>query len=284
MSTPVIRSVVASAATTAGTTLVVTLAASTAVGDLLLIFHGHDWDTAAGMTTPTFSQAVTGTTLQGTSDNGANTAHARMWTAVTTVAGAQTVTSHTADSGAESSLHVIVIDGSTVDTASYIDGTVTTGGSTTTATAQVAPAVVPVTSDALLVCMVQTDGLGGVPPSYTPPTGMAERSDVTDGTFTSGSTASVTLAASGSTGTKTFTATTSRPYVTISAAIKGGTGGGGAAPASDIPRRSTRRGPRTRFRAYQPPPRRSCRPRAARCRLRARRSRSPPRRAWPSAT
>src|SRR4051812_159135 len=222
MSTPVIRQAVAASVENAVAT--VTLGAGTAVGDLLLIFHGNDFYTAAGLPTPTSSQALSGLTLRGTADQGASQAHVKFWTAVTTVAGTQTGSGNRV-TDEEVSLHVIVLDGSTVNTASFIDGTVATGGATASTTAMVAPAVSPSTADALLVSMVQTNGAASATPSFTQPSGMTERTDVADGFFTGSSTASLVLSASGTTGTKTFTCTATQGYATVSVAVKGGVTG-----------------------------------------------------------
>src|SRR3954468_22670368 len=213
MSTPVIRQAVAAAVENAVAT--VTLGAGTAVGDLLLIFHGNDFFTAAGMPTPTSSQTLNSKTLQATADQGSNQAHLKLWTAIVTVAGTQTVTGPVS-STEEVTCQVIVIDGSTVDTANFIDNAVTTGGSTTSSTSHVAPAVSPVTADALLVCSAQSNGATGGVISYTPPGGMTEQTDVNDGAFSAATTATLTLGASGTTGTKTFTCSASQGYATIS--------------------------------------------------------------------
>src|SRR3954452_20911330 len=219
MSTPVIRQAVAASVENAVAT--VTLGAGTAVGDLLLIFHGNDFYTAAALPTPTSSQTLSGLSPQGTADQGSSQAHVKFWTAVTTVAGTQTVSGNRV-TDEEVSLHVIVLDGSTVNTASFIDGTVATGGATAATTAMVAPAVSPSTADALLVSMVQTNGATSATPSFTQPSGMTERTDVADGFFAGSSTAFLVLSASGTTGTKTCTCTASQGYATVSVAIKGG--------------------------------------------------------------
>lgn len=225
MSTPVIRQSVATSIENAVAT--VTLGAGTAVGDLLLIFHGNDFYTAAALPTPTSSQTLSGLTLQATADQGTNQAHVKFWTAVITVAGTQTVSANRV-TDEEISLHVIVLDGSTVDTASFLDGSAATGGATASSTSMVAPAVSPTTTDALLFCMVQTNGSVNGVPTFTPPSGMTERTDVADGFFSGASTASLVLAASGTTGTKTFTCTLSQGYASASVTIKGGASTGTA--------------------------------------------------------
>ena len=240
MSTPTIRQSVAT--TAAGAAATVTLGAGTAIGDVLLIFHGNDFFAASGMTTPTSSQTLSGMTLRATADPGTNEAHFKFWTAVVTVAGTQTVTTNNVG-GEEGSCHVIVLDGTTVD-AAILDGSAATGTAVTPGSAsQIAPAVSPSTSDALLFCAAQSDGQSGQA-TYTAPSGMTERTDSTDGSTTGSSTASLVLSASGSTGTKTFTASHSAGYATVSVAVKGPTGA--AAPGLGSSARSGpghRRGP-----------------------------------------
>lgn len=231
MSTPVIRQAVGAA--TSGTNATATLGAGTAIGDLLVIFHGNDWNTLSGLNTPTSSQTLNSMTLQGTADAGSNACHVKVWTAIVTVGGSQTVTCNVTPSGEEVGCHVVVIDGTTVDTSSsaaFLDGTPAGNFSTTSTTPWIAPAITTSTSDALLLCFAVADGTTGTPCSFTPPSGMTEQTDVTDGAFSGSSVASLVLTSSGSTGTKSFTPSRSSGYAAASIALKGA-----AAAVADVP-------------------------------------------------
>lgn len=217
MSTPTIREVVAVAVNN-GATASVTTGAGTVVDDLLVCFAGDDFSLSnAAFGTPT---GTAGTwTAQATGNNSPNTDLVqKIWTRPVTVGGAQTVTVPTTGQGEEVTNTTFVLTGA--DTTTPADGTPQGGGSNTATSSMVAPSVSPVTSDALLLCGVQASGSGGTG-TYTPPSGMTERSDIKDGTFTSASTASLALSASGATGTKTFTATANTAYASASIAVKG---------------------------------------------------------------
>lgn len=219
MATPTIREVVA--ASTSASPATVNTGAGTAVGDVLVCFAGNDWNTAAVFGTPT---GTAGTwTLQATGDRGTNNGHLKVWTRAVTVGGAQSVAVPTVGSAEEVFNTTFVLTGA--DTTTPADGT-PAGSNAAASTSQVAPSVSPATADALLLCGVQCSPDGSV--TYTPPSGMTERSDITDGSFAAQSTASLVLSASGATGTKTFTATAADAYASASIAIRGA--GGAAAP------------------------------------------------------
>ena len=216
MATPTIREVVSTAASGANAT--VTTGAGTAVNDVLVCFAGDDFYTAAEYGPPTPGTWV----LEVTGDRGSNAPHMKIYTRTVTSGGAQTVTVPRSSHGDEEVYNTtFVLTGA--DTTTPNDNAA--GSSGAASTSHVAPSVSPTTSDALLLCGVQSDGSGAG--SYTPPSGMTERSDITDGGFANSSTASLVLAASGATGTKTFTATVSASYASASIAIKGPGGGGG---------------------------------------------------------
>ncbi len=222
MATPTIREVVSTA--TSGANATVTTGAGTAVNDLLVTFFGNDAYAATFMTTPT---GTAGTwTFQVLGDPATDGPHLKIWTRFVTAGGAQTVTVAQHD-GEEVFNTTFVLTGA--NTSTPVDGTPAGGSGNTNTTSMVAPSVSPTTADALLLCGVQKGGSGGAA-TYTPPSGMTERSDITDGTFSSQSTASLVLAASGATGTKTFTATAgaNEGYASASITLQGSGGGGGA--------------------------------------------------------
>ena len=235
MANPTIRQVVTATASAAAATA--TTGVGTAVNDELVVFAGNDWYTAI-TGAPTGSAGTW--TLQATGDNGTNNAHIKIWTRPVTVGGSNTVTV-TPTSDEEVYITAYVLIGA--DNVTPNDGAAVASNGAS-ATAQVAPAVSPSTTDALLLCGVQT---ASGAPTYTPPSGMTEQSDFHD-VFCSQSTASQVLSASGSTGTKTFTASTAAPWATASIAIKGASGGGAtvAAPLPMMFAPGMFRGPRSR--------------------------------------
>jgi hypothetical protein len=221
-------------------TVTLTTAAGTKTGDVLYCFHGSDWATAAGLTTPT---GTAGTwTLEATGDAGSNAPHLKLWSRVVTADGPQTVTVGPAVDE-EVWSHLFVIAGADptnpTDTAAGANGAAST--------AHIAPALTPTSPYPLLLTGVQ-GALG--PATYTPPPGMDERTDFQVAGAGAGSTAAQILGATNtSTGTRTFTSTASQAYATVSVAIRAagepaaganapaeaaeGTGGAGD-PAADI--------------------------------------------------
>jgi hypothetical protein len=217
MATPGVRQVVV--ATASGGNAVASLGAGTSIGDLLLIWHGSNFNTAANMPNPTTSQTVSNQTLQATGDGGSNANHLKVWSAGVTVAGVQTTTTAPTPSGEEIYNVSYVLSG--VSLAAFLDGTPAGGSGATGSTSFVAPSVTGVaTSDALLLAGVAQGAINAVS-GYTPPAGMTEDSDFANAGFQSGSTANQILTASGATGTRTFT-------------FGGGTGNGGYASASIV--------------------------------------------------
>lgn len=207
MATPTIRQCIGARTDNGPVTL--NSGAGTAVGDVLVCFQGADWDTAGAMTTPT---GTAGTwTVQATGDQGSNSWHLKIWTRAVTAGGAQTVT--IPDIGSAENFEILyVLVGA--DTTTPNDGA-GAGSQGAASTSQVAPAVSPVTADALLLCGAVT-----ATANYTAPGGMFEDFEQ-DGDFSTMACASVALSASGSTGTKTFTSSVSSAYASASIAIKG---------------------------------------------------------------
>lgn len=212
-----IRNVVSNVAVTP--TIAVTTDASPQVGDLLLIFHGNDYYTAASMPDPTVSPGSPTVTAVpgGSADAGSSTAHVKSYTAVVTTAGAQTVSvTETGTADEDKILAVYVLGGA--DTTNPVDAAAGQFN-TVISSAQDAPSVSPSTSDALLVAHNNSGGGSGAN-SYTSPGSMTEQYDVHVGGV-SGVGATEQLTASGATGVRTFTAVGNNvQYAAVSVAIR----------------------------------------------------------------
>jgi hypothetical protein len=198
----------------------VTLTGSTQpqAGDVLLIIHGNDFYTASAMPTPTVGGSTSGVTpvTNGSADAGTNLAHIKSYYYVVGSTGDLTVSvTETGLGDEEKSLDVYVLSG--VDTTTPIDIAATSTG--TTSTSQVAPSISPTRADSYLICHVNTGG-AGVSSTYTPPAGMTETYDTVVAATYEAAGAVLQLSASGATGTKTFTATGSNPYASLSVAMK----------------------------------------------------------------
>jgi hypothetical protein len=214
-----------------GATVSVTCTGTTQpqANDVLLIFHGNDFYALSAMPTPTVGGSTTGVTAvtNGTADGGSIDAHVKSWTYVVGSTGDLTVSvTETGTADEEKALAVYVLSG--VDTATPVDAAAANTSTTASSTSHDAPSVSPTSADAYLVCHVNTGGgsLGG---TYTPPTGMTETYDFGVAAAMEVGGAVVQLAASGATGTKTFTITGSTPYSAVSVAMKT------AAAAASIP-------------------------------------------------
>lgn len=207
MATPGIREVLSGANTG---TILLTTGAGTDATDILICIHGTDFRLASSMTTPT-----PGTwTLETTADDGENHAHIKVWSRVVGgVGGPQAVTTNDPGGSTGCHQHLYVISGA--DTSAYSDGAGNSNGGGSANNSQAAPSVSPAGADDLLICAAQDFNSG----DYTAPGGMTEQAE-TDGAFSTMSSATLALAASGATGTKTFTFNNSANYATISMAIK----------------------------------------------------------------
>lgn len=201
-------------------------------GDVLIIIHGNDYYDITNLVTPTVGGSTSGVTAitGATVDAGSLTSHAKCWYYIVGSTGDLTVSETETGAGDEEKLLVTyVLSGA--DTSTVID---VAGGtfSATTTTSPVAPAVSPTSSNAFLIC--HTHPIGSPAGPYSPPSGMTESYDTTDGVPNiSLAGATQQLSASGTTGTKTFTSTGSRGYIGISIAVL--TGGPAAPPPEPGP-------------------------------------------------
>lgn len=198
-------------------------------GDLLVIIHGNDYYALSNMPTPTVGGSTAGVSAVsgGGADGGSLFAHAVAYTYAVGSTGDLTVSVTETGAGDEEKVLVVyVLSGA--DTATPTDGTPGTnfdsgGGSTS----RVCNATSPSSSDAFLICHTN-DGNGSNSVSYTPPSGMTEQYDGSLSASMGYSGATLQLAASGSTGTKTFAAAGNASYCTLTLAIKTSAAGGAA--------------------------------------------------------
>lgn len=206
--TPQIRELWTGAASASSVTL--TTSGNVAAGDTLVVLHGNDFYTAAQMLTPT---GTAGTwTQQAVGDNGASSAHQKVWTRPVTVGGAQTVTCAPAIDE-EHTVHLYVIIGA--DPTTPVD--VAAGGNGATSGSHICPSVTPTSTRPLLLFGVQaTASLTYVAPQFVQAWNTA-RPPVVDATaFTASQ-----VATGGATGTRTMTAVSgATPYASVTVAIQ----------------------------------------------------------------
>lgn len=185
-------------------------------GDVLIIIHCNDYYTAAAMPSVTVGGSTTGVTLLATEDAGTNLAHAKAYryTAASTADLTVAVT-ETGAADEEKALIVYVLAG--VNTTTVIDGT-PAGSSGANSASFVAPAITTTNANSYLICHGNSGGGTNVT-SFTPPSGMTETYDVPIGSAMGVTGAVLQLSASGSTGTKTFTAAGPAPWGTLSVAV-----------------------------------------------------------------
>lgn len=190
-------------------------------GDLLVIFHGNDYYALSNMPTPTVGGSTSGVNAisGGAADSGSLFAHIKSYTYVVGSTGDLAVSVTETGSGDEEKVLVVyVLSGA--DTANPTDGTPGTNTDITgSTTSRVCNATSPSSSDAFLIVHTN-DGNGSNSVSYTPPSGMAEQYDGSLAAAMGYSGATLQLVASGSTGSKTFTAAGNASYATVTVAIK----------------------------------------------------------------
>lgn len=193
-------------------------------GDTLLIIYCNNYYTLANMVGVTVGGSSTGVVAVtgGTGDAGSNSAHVKSYTYPVASTGDLVVANVTETGTHDEEKAIIVYVLSGVDAATPID--IAGGAANASAsTSGVAPSISPTTSDALLICHAgqTTSGAGGTSGTTTPPSGMAEMYDFNfTGNFGIVSGADLQLAASGATGTKTFTFTLSAGWAALSIALK----------------------------------------------------------------
>lgn len=208
--TPVIKEKLSNGASNANFTL--TTAATTAVDDILVLFHGNNFYTAAGLVAPTGTAGTWNPEV--TADNGTNNTHMKIWTRKVTVGGAQTVTCARAIDE-EHTAHLFVISGA--DTVTFVDGTAT-GNVGASSTTHVSPSATPTTTNGLYLTAVQSAALG----VYTIPStfGMTKQAQVDVGGICSSASGAEVLGNNSATGTRTWTNTVAGNFAACSIVIK----------------------------------------------------------------
>ena len=232
--TTAIRSVTSNTNNGSSPTVAVTTSESpsaTQVGDLVVVIHCNDFYALSNMPTPTATGSPTLTAItNGAADGGTDLAHVKSYTYVANTAGAQTISvTETGSANEEKAIIAYVLAGA--DTSTPID----VAGNDTSAVEQsnwVLSAVSPTSSDAFLIGHCNSGGPGATANGHGSPGSMTERYDSGD-TRPNIVGATEQLSASGSTGTRTFTAgTADRPWGGVLIAIRTASG---EAPIGDIP-------------------------------------------------
>lgn len=208
--TPIIKEKLSNGASNANFTF--TTSTKTDVDDVLVLFHGNNFYTAAGLVAPT---GTAGTwNLETTADNGTNNAHMKIWTRKVTVGGAQTITCARAIDE-EHTAHLFVISGA--DPAGFVDGTATAnvGASSTT---QTAPSATPTTPNGLMLVATQSASLG----DFTIPNvfGMTIQAEVDVGGICTSASAAEVRGNNSATGTRTFTTTAAGNFAACTIILK----------------------------------------------------------------
>lgn len=189
-------------------------------GDLALNIYFNNFYTLANMGTPSGGPTWSAIT-NGTADAGTNGAHIKSYTGPVTSGGdftASATESGSADE--EKGMLIVVLSGA--DTTTPID--VAANATGTSDNSNICPSASPATSDAWLFCFTNSGG-GNQAASYTHPGGMTELQDNTIGSGESCASAYEQLAASGATGTRTFTPSTAVPYAAVTITVRTATGG-----------------------------------------------------------
>ena len=197
------------------TSVSVSAPAGVQASDLLVAVHFVDiFGTTGSMTADSgFTQSGT-TYTAGTTGNGS--CHAKIWTAP----GSQSAP-YTFGNDLTSCVTVLAITG--YDTGTPVDVAVTYSQGGSNQTSQDAPSISPTGGADLLICaFASTISAGTGPPTYTPPSGMTEQSDISSG-FAFSEVATQVLSSSGATGAKTATvtlnSTTINEYTSLSLAL-----------------------------------------------------------------
>jgi len=210
------------------TSVTLTGARQPQAGDVLLIIHCNDYYALSNMPTPTVGGSTSGVVAvtNGTADGGNLQGHAKSYTYVVGSTGDLTVAvDETGSADEEKGLAVYVLSG--VDTTTPVDVAGALNDALVTTGEWKAPSISPSSSNAFLICHLNS-GAGlwwGTP--MTHPGDMTETVDTAAGVGMTVCGAVKQLVASGATGDKSFLGSSNtNPGVSISFAMK--TAGGGS--------------------------------------------------------
>lgn len=192
MATPVVRSA-ASGQSAFASSVSATLAASTQIGDTVVLIHSNDFGTLADMLTPTSSAGVSNWTLVAQADGGSgNFAHIKVWVGRVTTPGVQTVSANQSIQSGTQVAALVIAEEAIVDVAAG-------AFSNTPSSLIVAPSVSPTMPGGLLICAWATTTGNG---SFTPPGGMTEWVDSFPSASLARAVATENLVNAGPTGTR----------------------------------------------------------------------------------
>jgi hypothetical protein len=195
---------------TVGSQMSLACPASTAVGDTVLLLHADDFYTAAALTTPT-GTAVSTWNLQHTYDGGSDLSHCKVWTGLVTTGGASTVIANSTNTDEERYAQIIVFGPN-------VAYDVAASSVVASSTSYVNPAVTAAGADDVLVNLAGVTVGGDI--NFTMAASMTALTE-RDGTgFATWRTAYEQLSASGSTGTRTHTASAARAGFVVTVAMK----------------------------------------------------------------
>lgn len=224
--------------TTASSTL--TLAAGSAVGDLLVLVQANDFYTLATLLTPT-GTAASAWTARTTFDGGSNLPHVKVWTAPVTTAGAQTVIANYTNADEEKGIALWRIPGAIFSISAHLSGVASAS--------HVAPTLANTSVDAIRMCFWTANDAGTGEYNYTLPgapfVGAPERDLAGFSTYGAGY---EPITSGAATGTKTATASVATHPSLGTSVLAVASGAAPAAPASPWPSRSDRPVKRLRFR------------------------------------
>ena len=204
-----------------------TLAAGSALGDLLVAFFANDFDTLATLQTPT-GTAASVWTLQDSFDGGSNKSHIKTFTAPVTTAGAQTAIFTSSVSNDEHAAILWRIPGAAFDVAGHNNGVA--------AAAHVAPSLTPAGVDDIYCCIwTGNDGGGGVYNYTYPSSPFVGRTEIDVQTFATFGWGHEPITSGAATGTRTATASVATHAWCSAAVLVKASAGAAAAPY--VPRR-----------------------------------------------
>lgn len=209
--------------TDTGTSFVVATSSAVATNDVIFAIQCNDFFLMTDLLAPTGGPGGWAQITGASADGGENLAHIKVWWTVVASGGVQTVTFNYNSDGEEKGGGLLVVQGA--DTTNPVDGAANASGS---GSSIVAPSVSPAGTDSLLVNVWESGG-GSSAATFTDPSAPWVRQYVIQNGGLSQLAGREALSASGATGTRTSTPSSSIPYSAVSFAVKAASGGGGTA-------------------------------------------------------